>query len=138
MTRRPVAALMLFAVLLGAACADPRCEPGPEAAAPASRAISDRITGAETDVWPVRVAPGQGLHVVLTPTSRDTFFDVLAPDGTALHVGSQAAASWNEFGLQPAEQAGTYEVRVYQTGAARAAGETNGYELSIEVFDTHG
>lgn len=135
MTPKPTV-LLLLAALAGTACAERAPLLGAEAAtAPAGRAISDQITGAETDAWPVQVAAGQGLHVVLTPTSRDTFFDVLAPDGTALHVGSRAATSWNEFGLPSAEQAGIYEVRVYQVGTARDAGETHRYQLSIEVFD---
>jgi hypothetical protein len=93
--------------------------------------LTGKITGKETLDYQLAAKSGQTLRITLKSATPSQNFNVLAPSGDALHVGSRDGVTFT--GKLPAD--GDYTIRLYLMGNARDTGATVAHTLKISLDD---
>lgn len=93
--------------------------------------IKSTVTGDDVNDYTLEAKAGQMMHITINSQRPHPYFNVIAPDNTAIYNGSLSGDIFE----QRLAVSGQYTVRVYQMGGARDEGKTSAYALTFKITD---
>lgn len=93
--------------------------------------VFGRVRGRQTIEYIVNVRRGQTISVRFAPSKSSAFFNLLAPNGSALFVG-QASGNPGRFTARIGAT-GQYAIRVYLSRPAAIMNESSSFRLTVSL-----